>query len=283
MKIHVFVCSVLLICIFVLWALENRYYGSDIWAGGQPSREFEDPEYQERIYPGNLMRTRANTWSNLAYVVVGLYAIGLAGADRHCVPHVDSFYLVSTPGMGALFGVACCYLGIGSGLFHASLLRWGQQVDVAAMYAPQVVLIAVNLGRLKPRFGKTRAWPVLATASFIACVLLFVYKWSMSSRVVLPLLSMAILVFVIRDLFTTRRPHVLLWIPVSFLLTFLAVMCRESDIAGTFSGPDAVLQGHAVWHILTAGSLTCLYVYHRLIPDNSSAQNLTGADFPIKV
>jgi len=266
-KIHGFVFVVLAACVFILWSLETRYQGSRIWAGGQTSREFENPQYEEQIYPDNLMRTRANTWSNLAYVAVGLYVIGLAGADWHRQPGEEATYLVSTPALSALFGVACCYLGIGSGLFHASLLKWGQQLDVAAMYAPQVVLIAVNLGRLLPRIGPRPSWPLLIAVSLITCALLFVYKWSMSSRVVMPLLSMAILMFVVRDLFMTRRPRVLWWIAGSFLLTVLGVMCRESDIAGTFSAPDAVFQGHAVWHLLTAGSLACLYVYHRMIPD----------------
>jgi len=262
---------VLLVCILILWGLETHYQGSRIWADGQPSGEFQKPQYQERIYPDNLMRTRANTWSNLAYVVVGLYVIGLAWKDKHQATDLSATYLTSTPALGALFGIGCCYLGIGSGLFHASLLRWGQQADVAAMYAPQVVLIAVNLGRLKPRLGSVQVWPLLALLVICACVLLFVYKWSMSSRVVLPLLSLAILVFVIRDLFTTSRPRVLLWVPASFLLTFFAIWCREADIAGRFSSPDAILQGHAVWHLLTAAALACLYVYHRMIPDISIA------------
>lgn len=270
MKLHGFVCFVLVACVFALWGAETQYQGSRIWADGQPSGEFEKPQYRERIYPDNLMRTRANTWSNLAYVVVGLYVIGLAWGDTRQLSDVDASYLTSTPALGALFGIACCYLGIGSGLFHASLLRWGQQVDVAAMYAPLVVLIAVNLGRLKPRLGAVRVWPLLVILTGVTCVLLFVYKWSVSSRVVLPLLSLTILLFVIRDLFTTRRPRVLLWIPASFALTFLAVWCREADISGRFSSPDAVLQGHAVWHLLTAGALACLYSYHRMIPDSAN-------------
>ena len=42
-----------------------------------------------------------------------------------------------------------------------------------------------------------------------------------------------------------------------------AVICRQLDIAGRFAGPDAWLQGHALWHVLTSLSLGCMYFYHR--------------------
>ena len=63
-------------------------------------------------------------------------------------------YVIRTPAMSILFGFACCYLGFGSGLFHASLTRLGQQLDVAAMYSPLVAAIAMNVGRWMPRLNR---------------------------------------------------------------------------------------------------------------------------------
>jgi len=42
-----------------------------------------------------------------------------------------------------------------------------------------------------------------------------------------------------------------------------ARICWVLDVAGKFSGPDAWLQGHAVWHLLTALSLAAIYLYYR--------------------
>jgi len=42
-----------------------------------------------------------------------------------------------------------------------------------------------------------------------------------------------------------------------------AVICRQLDTAGRFTGADAWLQGHALWHILTSLSLGCMYFYYR--------------------
>jgi len=42
-----------------------------------------------------------------------------------------------------------------------------------------------------------------------------------------------------------------------------ARICWVMDVKGTFSGPDTWLQGHAVWHLLTALSLATIYLYYR--------------------
>ena len=81
---------------------------------------------------------------------MGFYAFALGCRDLQGKPPVEGGYLIKTPAMSILFGATCCYLGFGSGLFHASLTRWGQQLDVAAMYSPLVVFIAINLGRWIP-------------------------------------------------------------------------------------------------------------------------------------
>ena len=90
--------------------------------------------------PGPIWLT--SSWASTA-IAIGWHDL------RHPCPG-GAGYLVRTPALSLSFGLACCYLGAGSGLFHASLTRFGQQLDVAAMYAPLLVLIAVNMGRWIP-------------------------------------------------------------------------------------------------------------------------------------
>lgn len=175
--------------------------------------------------------------------------------------------------MSLLFGSTCCYLGFASGLFHASLTRLGQQIDVGAMYSPLLACIAINLGRYLPSqisIGKRNSvllWPVLVLAVLIASYLLFLYKWSMSSGQVLPLHLWILAVFVIVDRFP-RNPFSAgntstLWIAIAFALLLIAVFFRQMDVAGKFGQPDWWFQGHAIWHLLTAGSLASMYLYYR--------------------
>ena len=62
-----------------------------------------------------------------------------------------------------------------------------------------------------------------------------------------------------------RRPRGLAvrWCVISIVALLAAVFFRQIDIAGRFTGPDAWLQGHTLWHIFTATSLGMGYVYFR--------------------
>ena len=85
----------------------------------------------------------------------------------------------------------------------------------------------------------------------------------MRSGVVLTNLILTVTVFVLVDLFWRRRG-----MPVSLMVSagvtlVAARVCWLLDAAGKFSGPDTWLQGHAVWHLLTALSLARIYLYYR--------------------
>ena len=89
----------LLILILILLLVGDRYRGQGFWQAWVESLEFRNPGYSERIHPNDLFRTRANTWSNLAYVLVGFYSLALAFHDRQSSGSVEGNYLVCTPAM----------------------------------------------------------------------------------------------------------------------------------------------------------------------------------------
>ncbi|MCP4639062.1 MAG: ceramidase [bacterium] len=241
------------------------YRDVNVWEGWRESGGLRNPSYTEAIYEHSVFRTRANTWSNLAYVFVGLYAIAVAVYDRRRAWPEGSGYVVRTPAMSILFGVACCYLGFGSGIFHASLTRWGQQLDVASMYAPGLALIAIGVGALCPRIPAKGwpTWPALAVLAIGIDTVLYIYKWSMSSKTVLTTVILTLLA--VGGLHAARRARRLAvrWYVLSFVALLAAWFFRQIDVAGRFTGPDAWLQGHVLWHFLTAASLGMSYVYFR--------------------
>jgi hypothetical protein len=255
-----------LLVTLALAGLSGTGHDRNVWEGWRESRELRRPAYAERVHVNEVFRTRANTWSNLAYVLVGLYAIALGWHGlRHPRPD-GAGYLVRTPALSLTFGLACCYLGAGSGLFHASLTRFGQQLDVAAMYAPLLAVIAVSIGRWIPRLSlplNLPTWPILVALVALASSLLFIYKWSMSSLNVLGTLIATVAFFAVLDRFRSPPKLDTRWLAWSCAALVAAVICRQLDIAGRFSGPDAWLQGHALWHILTSLSLGCMYFYYR--------------------
>ncbi len=256
-QVHLWSWALFFLTVLFFLALFLLFKDEAVWSGWAEAREFRDPSYGERIYPDSVFRTRANTWSNLAYVLVGIYAVVIGVFDSRRPVGKPCGYLRSRPALGILFGLACCYLGVGSGIFHASLTRWGQQLDVAAMYSPLVVLIALNLDRLIP------AWPLWCFAAIVASALLYLYKWSMSSGTVLPALILGVGCFMILDLFRRNRSADFRWMILALASFLVAFAFRQLDVAGRFTGPDSWVQGHVLWHFLTAASLACAYGYYR--------------------
>jgi hypothetical protein len=123
--VHCFVWSGIILAVLILVGISRAGQGRNMWGDWRESSELRRPVYAERVYIDDVFRTRANTLSNLAYVVVGFYGIAIGWHDlRHPCPGAAGS-LVQTPALSLAFGLACCYLGAGSGIFHASLTRLG--------------------------------------------------------------------------------------------------------------------------------------------------------------
>lgn len=258
--------AILLVMVGIVYSV---YREQDVWSGWRPAAELKHPAYSETIHEHSVFRTRINTWSNLPYVLLGLYAISLGLADHRALHRSErSGYLVRTPGLSILFGAGCCYLGLGSGIFHASLTRWGQQLDVAAMFSPLLGLIAIHLGRWFPRLrinGRPAipTWPLLAGLVVIACGLFYRFKWFFAAHDLLITLILAVAIAAALDWRQWRSHFSWCWLAGAALTLALAVMCRQLDVHRHFTGPEAWLQGHALWHLFTCLSLACIYLYHR--------------------
>ena len=276
-RAHGFVWGTVAVSALALWWVTQTAKEQNVWGGWRESGELRRPAYRERIYEREVFRTRANTWSNLGYIVVGLYGTALGWRDLR--EQKRDAYLVRTPALSLAFGAACCCLGIGSGLFHASLTRLGQQLDVASMYPPLMTMIAVGMGRwipaLRLRSRTLPTWPVLLVLVALASGLLYYFKWSMSSPTVLYSLVGSVATLTLLARFCSSRKLDGRWLAASSAALIVAVFCRQLDIAGRFSGPDAWAQGHALWHILTALSLGCVYAFYRSDADSEATPKVT--------
>lgn len=233
--------------------------GREPWGGWEPSRELDRPGYGERIERERTIRTRANTYSNLAYVLVGLYAAGIARDDRRRgVAGVDQ------TAIGMLFAVAMVWLGLMSGLFHASLTRQGQRLDVAAQYPPLLAVLAHAAARWLPRrIGEVPVWGVLVALVVAAEGAFYAFKWSLPARTVLAALIVAVSAVAVGENLLRPGRFQAGWLVGALCLLVAAVACRELDVARRFTGPDTIWQGHALWHVLTAAALGAIWLHER--------------------
>ena len=92
---------------FILVWAQDYYRGQNVWEHWIESHDLRNSNYTERIEPSDVLRTRANTWSNLAYVFVGMYAICLGMRDLISTKTSTTNYVISTPAVSLLFGATC--------------------------------------------------------------------------------------------------------------------------------------------------------------------------------
>lgn len=262
--------------LFVFIGVFVAFKNVPVWADFIPADEFLNPEYGERIYPDSIFRTRVNTWSNLVYVCFGFYAIGLSIYDWKQKLPLERGYLTYAPVQTFLFGLTGIYLGLGSGFFHASLTRYGQQCDVGGMYATLICMAAIAIGSWLPRLQiavnrqSFYSWPFLAIITILGSVYFSYYKWEYSFSQISNYLSGILILFAGVSLIQPGKYLQFRWFVAGLLAITLGSKIRDLDIAGQFSAPDSIFQGHAVWHLVSCLFYVFLLLYFRSEERDSS-------------
>jgi hypothetical protein len=194
----------------------------------------------------------ADTWSNLAYVVLGLFMWWAARrAGRSDL---------------RLFGPASIAVGVFSFAYHASYTWLLQFFDFASMFLFCFLVIARNasrLGWIEPRHELR--FLVLGVAGSSALVpLLFELGIPIQLSV-----AACIAVAIGQEVWLRRQTPGAPW-PRSYglglALLAAAGVCSALDVTRVACDPtDHVLQGHAAWHVLSALSLLAFFRFYETL------------------
>lgn len=224
------------------WPLSS----GEIWSGLTPAN---CEEYCENHHRCGAPATRPaiqqpmNTWSNLAYVFFGFVAMLPRHADL----------------LARLFGASMWLLGAGSFLFHASITREMQWLDVVGMYAVQVALIAVGVGRLWPRSPRE-----LLAAALVIDALFAVFKWQINTWLAIPALGAAVAMLIVIAARRGGRPY---RGPILALGLFgIGILLQRLEVHRVICFPESLFQPHAVWHLLTAIALYLAFRFLNTLP-----------------
>jgi hypothetical protein len=218
--------------------------------------------YHDRVATA-VVREPQNTWSNLAFIFVGLW---IAARDRR--PHAR------------LLSAALIALGLGSGLYHASLLPAWRNVDVATMAWTSFALC--HFGWLSVRGGTTpppRRTLLIGllggTVAIVATTLrnhVVIFGQKPFATTFLTAFGIGIVcVLLIRGLVVAPRVATahrqatdrVPWLRFAALAATvaLAVACQANDRpGGCLCRPGAPVQGHAGWHVLMAAAIAQTYL-----------------------
>ncbi len=178
-RVHGFTWGIFGAFTFLLVVLYYFYGNTDVWFLLYENTLKSSGSFAETPRP-SIFRTPANTWSNLGYILVGLYIIAYAWWDARRENTEQDPYAVRTPALMGLYGVACIVVGLGSGLMHASLMGFGHKMDVLGMFFVFVALIALQWARWIPFVPFTNrrwpTWPIISFAAIAVTALLMVYR-----------------------------------------------------------------------------------------------------------
>ena len=232
--------------------------------------------YCELPRPGAIAQ-RANTWSLLPFIFVGLLIGYDLSVRRRTTPRSGSPF-VASPLYGTLYAVSAIALGFGSIAFHASLRDWGGAADALSMVAWLGLLLCYNV-RTLARLNDARFAGVYA--SVLAALVLprltlvddvdayfgwLILAYLASEVAVSPLGSRVRLRIQARP--TTRahslprRDHRLFFVALATFAVSAAIWSM-SHADGLLCDPSSLIQGHAVWHVLNAVVVGILYIHLR--------------------
>ena len=265
--VHTYTWSIFGVLFLILLVFFILYKDTDIWYlwfGNEPK---DRGAFAEAITPG-IFRTQANTWSNLFYIFVGLYIVVYAWWDVRRTTSDSDPYAVRQPALMALYGLACVVLGFGSGLMHASMMPFGHKADVFGMYFTFVALIALQWGRWIPYVPFTNrrwpSWPVLGTLAIAVSLFLLIYgKAFGGASNILGRLTLLIGLGIVLDLIWRKNAQQYIWLLLAFISLLVGGYLQRQDVARRFDPSDAWLQGHAVWHLLTAAMYAFMGIFYR--------------------
>jgi hypothetical protein len=205
----------------------------------------------------------ANTWSNLAYLALGL--LMWREARRR-----GSRAL-------ALFAPTSVAVGVFSLVYHASYTWFLQFFDFVGMFLFCFAVLALNARRLG-WIGAERQ-----TAFYLGGVALFSALVPLLFELGIPiqaLVGLLVLAMVAQELWLRRRDgalpaHRYWW--AALVLVAIAALCSALDVTRVWCDPaNHWLQGHAAWHLLSAASLYALFrFYAELDAAGSSAGSAT--------
>jgi len=200
--------------------------------------------------------TPFNTWTNLGYILVGLW---IWWKMRNSKSRVLGF-----------FGPAVFIVGITSLVYHASLNFYTQIFDFLGMYVFCVLLVMFNLSRSKEGvtvFGLRLKWPEppRAIRAFWGWTIAITVLTTVASMVHFPIqlfVFILILLIITTELKQTAPSRKYFWLTV--LCFLIAAIFSALDVSRILCNPqNHYFQGHGIWHLLGGLALFFSFFHYR--------------------
>ena len=201
----------------------------------------------------------ANTWSNLAYFAFAMSMVLLS--SRHGARELR------------LFGPASFVSGAFSLIYHASYTFLFQFFDFVGMFVFLFVPITLNAIRLGQISSERQVWFYIISVVAMSGLVPLGY---FSGFPIQAIVFVLILALIGQEVAINRRgiesPDYRYY-GVAIGLISAAAVFSALDVSRVFCDPDNHwIQGHAIWHVLSAASVFALFLFYREVFSRRSPQ-----------
>lgn len=203
------------------------------------------------------IREPANTWSNLSYILIGLWLIHQA--KKQDTPHTS------------LLGIYSIILGFMSFFYHASGTFIGEVLDFSSMFLLSSFCLSSSLTRFYDWDYKSLRMISVSTVAISACLLVLFQSIGVElfALQLFGTLIFEYLIYKQKKEKTQYKP--LLWFMVSFTVAYIVWQLDHKHIV---CYPDFHwINGHAIWHILTAVGIYFIFKYYSQFKDHHDPKN----------
>jgi len=215
---------------------------------------------------GTLVQQPINTFTNLAFCLSGcIIFIMTAYALDHPQPDDSKsvFWLYAS-----VYGIANVFMGLGSGMYHASLAFVPQVLDNVGMYFIICWAFAYNMVRISPR----RVQRNVFFSVYISMLIIFTFVNIYMPGVRRFAFFGMILGYIASEYFVDKKMRATLSTN-DYQMNFKVWIAALSSIAvgfviwildqnGVICEPTSRFQGHGVWHVLCAAASWLLFYYY---------------------
>ena len=193
----------------------------------------------------------ANTWSNLGYILVGVWLAWTARTAKSAAMRV--------------FGPMAMVTGICSLVYHASNNYLTQVFDFIGMFFYVYLLVVINLRRLS-WVSQRRMW-LLYSALVVGSTAL-VHAMYLADLHYQMLIAISALLIIVTEVLLYRRGdgerYSYKWFVAGLLTISVAQVFSLLDISRTWCEPEnLVLHGHALWHVIGSISIVFTFLHYR--------------------
>lgn len=192
------------------------------------------------------IREPANTFSNTAYVIVGILI--LINARKFTYPHLR------------MLGWFSILLGFMSAFYHATSSFFGEVLDYSSMFLISAYVLVANLSRLL--VWSPRRVAISAITLFTISVIGLVQFRTVGAVFFFVQITAAVIVeVVLRKRVSPKPDQRSMWTSLGLLLFAWGIWSLDTHRI-VCDPTNHFINGHAIWHVLTAVSIWFLFKFY---------------------